>query len=64
MQELYYKELSFGTLVIYTLDETIFQIPFIKLPNVHVAMLDGSLVTTAWRVLRLRMEVTPSSFGG
>jgi hypothetical protein len=27
-------------------------------------MLDGSLVTTAWRVLRLRMEETPSSFGG
>jgi hypothetical protein len=28
------------------------------------AMLGGSLVTTAWRVLRLRMEETPSSFGG
>jgi hypothetical protein len=24
----------------------------------------GELVTTAWRVLRLRMEETPSSFGG
>jgi hypothetical protein len=28
------------------------------------SMLGGSLVTTAWRVLRLRMEETPSSFGG
>jgi hypothetical protein len=28
------------------------------------SMLSGSLVTTAWRVLRLRMEETPSSFGG
>jgi hypothetical protein len=28
------------------------------------AMLGGSLVTTAWRVLRLRMEETPSSYGG
>jgi hypothetical protein len=27
-------------------------------------MLGGSLVTTAWRVLRLRIEETPSSFGG
>jgi hypothetical protein len=27
-------------------------------------MLGGSLVTMAWRVLRLRMEETPSSFGG
>jgi hypothetical protein len=27
-------------------------------------MLGGSLVTTAWRVLRLRMEETPSSYGG
>jgi hypothetical protein len=26
-------------------------------------MLGGSLVTTAWRVLRLRMEETPYSFG-
>jgi hypothetical protein len=24
----------------------------------------GSLVTTAWRVLRLRMEETPSRYGG
>jgi hypothetical protein len=30
----------------------------------HLLMLGGSLVTTAWRVLRLRMEETPSSFGG
>jgi hypothetical protein len=30
----------------------------------HKSMLGGSLVTTAWRVLRLRMEETPSSFGG
>jgi hypothetical protein len=28
------------------------------------SMLGGSLVTTAWRVLRLRMEETPFSFGG
>jgi hypothetical protein len=28
------------------------------------AMLGGSLVTTAWRVLRLRMEETPPSFAG
>jgi hypothetical protein len=27
-------------------------------------MLGGSLVTTAWRVLRLRMEGTPSRYGG
>jgi hypothetical protein len=27
-------------------------------------MLGGSLVTTAWRVLRLRMEEAPSSYGG
>jgi hypothetical protein len=27
-------------------------------------MLCGSLVTTAWRVLRLRMEETPSRYGG
>jgi hypothetical protein len=30
----------------------------------YETMLGGSLVTTAWRVLRLRMEETPSSFGG
>jgi hypothetical protein len=28
------------------------------------SMLGGSLVTTAWRVLRLRMEGTPSRYGG
>jgi hypothetical protein len=28
------------------------------------SMLGGSLVTTAWRVLRLRIEVTPSRCGG
>jgi hypothetical protein len=27
-------------------------------------MLGGSLVTTAWRVLRLRMEETLSKYGG
>jgi hypothetical protein len=27
-------------------------------------MLGGSLVTMAWRILRLRMEETPSNFGG
>jgi hypothetical protein len=30
----------------------------------HKPMLGGSLVTTAWRVLRLRMEGTPSRYGG
>jgi hypothetical protein len=30
----------------------------------HISMLGGSLVTTAWRVLRLRMEGTPSRYGG
>jgi hypothetical protein len=30
----------------------------------HAPMLGGSLVTTAWRVLRLRMEGTPSRYGG
>jgi hypothetical protein len=29
-----------------------------------LSMLGGSFVTTAWCVLRLRMEETPSSFGG
>jgi hypothetical protein len=28
------------------------------------SMLCGSLVTTAWRVLRLRMEEAPSTYGG
>jgi hypothetical protein len=27
-------------------------------------MLGGSLLATAWRVLRLRMEETPSRYGG
>jgi hypothetical protein len=31
--------------------------------NIH-NMLGGSLVTTAWRVLRLRMEETLSRYGG
>jgi hypothetical protein len=31
---------------------------------IEVPMLGRSLVTTAWRVLRLRMEDTPYSFGG
>jgi hypothetical protein len=30
----------------------------------NFSMLGGSLVTTAWRVHRLQMEETPSSFGG
>jgi hypothetical protein len=30
----------------------------------YMTMLGGSLVTTSWRVLRLRLEETPSSFGG
>jgi hypothetical protein len=29
-----------------------------------IPMLGGSLVTTAWRVLRLRMEGTASRYGG
>jgi hypothetical protein len=29
-----------------------------------LAMLSGSLVTTAWRVLRLRMEEKASRYGG
>jgi hypothetical protein len=32
--------------------------------SIQSTMLGGSLVTTAWRVLRVRMEETPSSFGG
>jgi hypothetical protein len=32
--------------------------------NVNSAMLSGSLVTTAWRVLKLRMEKTASTYGG
>jgi hypothetical protein len=31
--------------------------------NTNRPMLDGSLVTTAWRVLRLRMEETASRYG-
>jgi hypothetical protein len=31
---------------------------------VGLAILGGSLVNTAWRVLRLRMDETPSSYGG
>jgi hypothetical protein len=34
------------------------------LNNESRPMLGGSLVTTAWRVLRLRMEGTPSRYGG
>jgi hypothetical protein len=30
----------------------------------EVTILGGSLVTTAWRVLRLRMEKTASRYGG
>jgi hypothetical protein len=33
-------------------------------PMIPNAMLGGSIFTTAWRVLRLRMEETPSSYGG
>jgi hypothetical protein len=29
-----------------------------------IAVLGGSLVTTAWRVPRLRVEETPSRYGG
>jgi hypothetical protein len=34
------------------------------LPPMHRSMLGGSLVTTAWRVLRLRMEEKASRYGG
>jgi hypothetical protein len=34
------------------------------LDTAYSPMLGGSLVTTAWRVLRLRMEGTPSRYGG
>jgi hypothetical protein len=37
-------------------ETTVWQLCFSKL--------NGSLVTTAWRVLRLRMEETPSRYGG
>jgi hypothetical protein len=48
---------------------------FLLLPSAHfqryefilcltATMLGGSLVTMAWRVLRLRMEETPYSYGG
>jgi hypothetical protein len=36
----------------------------IKLVRLHQTMLGGSLVTTAWHVLRLRMEGTASRYGG
>jgi hypothetical protein len=36
----------------------------LKMISRKEAMSGGSLVTTAWRVLRLQMEETPSSFGG
>jgi hypothetical protein len=36
---------------------------FLNFTLINLSMLGGSLVTTAWRVLRLRMEETPSSFG-
>jgi hypothetical protein len=36
---------------------------YFKFVRFH-SMLGGSLVTTAWRVLRLRMEGTPSRYGG
>jgi hypothetical protein len=36
----------------------------INVSNISGSMLGGSLVTTAWRVLRLRMEGTPSRYGG
>jgi hypothetical protein len=31
--------------------------------NFYIYMLGGSLVTTAWRAFRLRMEKTPSRYG-
>jgi hypothetical protein len=34
------------------------------LPELCVAMLNGSIVTAAWCVLRLRMEETASRYGG
>jgi hypothetical protein len=38
--------------------------PYYAFFVVTIISLDGSLVTTAWRVLRLRMEETASSYGG
>jgi hypothetical protein len=35
----------------------------ISIPARTHTMLGGSLVTTAWSVLRLRMEETPSRYG-
>jgi hypothetical protein len=50
---------------------TISHLPYVLLSLHEIAivslrrpMLVGPLVTTAWRALRLRMEETPSSFGG
>jgi hypothetical protein len=41
-----------------------FKIYFVIILNIVIAMLSGSLVTTAWRVLRLRMEEKASRYGG
>jgi hypothetical protein len=43
---------------------TVFLLNHISSSRTLRAMLSGSLVTTAWRILRLWMEETPSSFGG
>jgi hypothetical protein len=37
---------------------------FINLCVTYLTMLGGSLVTTAWRVLRLLLQETPSRHGG
>jgi hypothetical protein len=55
---------------IYTKQQIIFvfigmcQQILLKFPNIEDPMLVGSLVTTAWRVLRLRMERTAFRYGG
>jgi hypothetical protein len=36
----------------------------ILIDNTSVSMVDGSFVTTAWRVLRLRMEGGPTDTEG
>jgi hypothetical protein len=40
------------------------EIPFKAGFTVYIAMLGGSLVTTAWRVLRLQMEKTAYRYRG
>jgi hypothetical protein len=46
------------------LESLLFDIYINDLYNKIKSMLSGSLVTTAWRVLRLRMEEMASRYGG